>query len=211
MINTGLMDFLAHIAILFPTFLLAISFHEFSHALVAHLLGDDSAKDEGRLTLNPFVHLDFLGTILLLIVGIGWAKPVPMNSDNFKYPRIYSILTGLAGPFSNFLLALGSFVLFKYLPLIKFPPAVFKSFGQLLVTMADINVMLGVFNLLPIPPLDGSHFLFALLSKRFPEAIIWLYKYSIFILLILLMLPGFNSLLFDLISYVKNLLIHLVF
>lgn len=211
MINNELIDFLASIAILFPVFLLALSFHEFSHALAAHLLGDDTAKDAGRLTLNPLAHMDFWGTVFLIFLRIGWAKPVPMNADNFKYPRIYSVLTGLAGPFANFFLAFISFLSLKYLLLLSLTPAVQKTFSQLLETLAYVNVMLGTFNLLPIPPLDGSHFLFALLYKRFPQAIIWLYRYSLFILLLIFLVPVFRNSLINLIFYVYDLIKSLVF
>ncbi len=155
--------------------------------------------------------MDFFGTILLLLVGFGWAKPVPMNIENFKYPRLYSVLTGLAGPFANFFLAFISFLSLKYLLLFNLTPGIQKTFLQLLETLAYVNVMLGTFNLIPIPPLDGSHFLFAFLYKRFPQAIIWLYRYSLFILLLLLLVPGFNKLLFQLIFYVYDLIKSLVF
>lgn len=211
MINNELIDFLASIAIIFPAFLLALSFHEFSHALAAHLLGDNTAKNAGRLTLNPLSHMDFLGTIFLLFAGIGWAKPVPMNAENFKYPKIYSILTGLAGPFANFFLAFISFLSLKYLALLNFTPAVEKTFLQLLETLAYVNVMLGTFNLLPIPPLDGSHIIIALLYKRFPQAIIWLYKYSMFIILLIFLIPIFRNSLINLILYVYALIKSLVF
>src|SRR5665647_1598177 len=90
------------------TFLYGLTFHEFAHALSAFWLGDDTAKNEGRLTLNPLVHIDPIGLISLIIFGIGWAKPVVMNPLHFRYPKFYSVLTALAGPISNFILALFS-------------------------------------------------------------------------------------------------------
>jgi Zn-dependent protease len=211
MFNNQLIEFLAEIAIIFPAFLIALSFHEFSHALMAHLLGDDTAKDAGRMTINPLAHLDFWGTVFLLLLRIGWAKPVPLNFDNFKHPRIYSVLTALAGPFANFLLALGSFFVIKFLPIFNFPPAVFNSFMQVFEATAYVNVMLGTFNLLPFPPLDGSHFLFALFYKKFPQFVIWLYQYSIFILLAIFIIPTFRNSLINLILFVYNLIRGLVF
>ncbi len=211
MFNDQLINFLAEIAIIFPAFLIALSFHEFSHALVAHWLGDDTAKDAGRMTINPLAHLDFWGTVFLLLLRIGWAKPVPLNFDNFKHPRIYSVITGLAGPFANFLLAIGSFLIIKFLPIFNFPPNVFNSFYQVFEAMAYVNVMLGTFNLIPIPPLDGSHFLYALFYKRFPQAIIWLYRYSIFILLGIFIIPPLRNGLINLILVVYAFLHSLVF
>ena len=92
MINNWILDFLARAAMLFPVFLFALSFHEYFHALAAYLLGDDTAKKMGRLTLNPLAHLDFFGTIFLLVFGIGWAKPVIFDINNFKRPKLYSII-----------------------------------------------------------------------------------------------------------------------
>jgi Zn-dependent protease len=211
MVENEFVRFLASVAIIFPAFLIALSFHEFSHALVAYLLGDDTAKRQGRLTLNPFAHLDFLGTIFLLIFRIGWAKPVPFNIERFKYPRIYSVLTALAGPTANLILAIASLFLMKYLPLAGFAPAIYATFFKILQASAYINVMLGTFNLLPIPPLDGSHFIFALLYKRFPNVISWLYRYSMFIVLFLFLLPVTRMALIKLIFGVHDFLKSLVF
>ncbi|MFC1894357.1 site-2 protease family protein [Candidatus Dependentiae bacterium] len=204
------LGFLADIAVIFPAFLIALSVHECSHALVAYWLGDDTAKRQGRVSLNPFAHLDFWGTIFLLIFRIGWAKPVPFNIQRFKYPRIYSVLTALAGPASNFIVALVCFVFIKFLPIFGFSHAVAISLFKLLEACAYINVMLGTFNLLPIPPLDGSHFIFALLYKKYPNVIVWLYRYSIFILLFLLFFPGTRSILIGFIHGVFNFLKNLV-
>src|SRR5579862_6695784 len=98
--------FLASIAIMLPAFLLSLSFHEFSHALAATLFGDNTPKKQGRLTLNPLAHVDPLGLLCLLLFRIGWAKPVIFDQHNFKYPKLYSVLTALAGPCSNFVLAI---------------------------------------------------------------------------------------------------------
>ncbi|MCK4650983.1 site-2 protease family protein [Candidatus Babeliales bacterium] len=211
MLSKEFIDFLASVAIIFPAFLIALSFHEFSHALVAYLLGDDTAKKLGRLTLNPFAHLDFWGTIFLIFVRIGWAKPVPFNLKNFKHPRIYSVLTALAGPFANFILVFVSFLLLKYFPLLGFSVPITTSFMQVFEVSATINAMLGTFNLLPIPPLDGSHFIFALLYKKFPQAIVWLYRYSFFLLIMILIIPFTRITLIKLIFYVRDLIRSLVF
>jgi Zn-dependent protease len=211
MINYSLHESLAYLAMMFPAFLIAISFHEFSHAFMAYLLGDDTAKNVGRLTLNPLAHLDFFGTILLLFVGVGWAKPVPFNEHNFKHPRFYSVLTALAGPLSNFILAVFFFICLKYLPIFDLSLNVFTSLQMVFLACAQINIALGVFNLLPIPPLDGSHLILVLLKNKFPNLVIWLYRYSLFILLGFLFLPFTRDLLFNLINFVLNFIKDLVF
>lgn len=132
--------------------LLAITVHEFSHAWVASYLGDPTAKRAGRVSLNPLVHLDPLGTIMLLLVRFGWGKPVPINPNNFKNPRLGSALTAVAGPTSNFLLA-------NLLALVyKLGSFSGTSAGTFLLLAIYMNLVLMIFNLLPIPPLDGSKF-----------------------------------------------------
>jgi Zn-dependent protease len=204
-------NFLAQIAILIPAFLAALSFHEFFHAFVAYLCGDDTAKRMGRLTLNPLAHLDFLGLFCLIFFRIGWAKPVPFDNRNFKYPKLYSILTALAGPFANFLFALILFYMIAYFPVLLFKPYISITFLQILSVTAYVNIMLGVFNLLPIPPLDGSHVITMLLIDRYPNFVYWLYKYSFILILFLIMIPQTNKFLRDLIQLTEIFLRSLVF
>jgi len=202
--------FLASIAIMLPAFLISLSFHEFSHALAATLFGDNTPKRDGRLTLNPLAHVDMLGLLCLLLFRIGWAKPVIFDPKNFKYPKIYSILTALAGPCSNFLLAVIMLYTIKYFPLLGFSLPITTSFLQIFKATAYINIMLGVFNLFPIPPLDGSHILMVFLVDKYPQVALWIYRYSMFILLGLFILPQTRALLITLISYTENLLSKLV-
>ncbi|MFH1644223.1 MAG: site-2 protease family protein [bacterium] len=211
MMNSSFLEIFAQMAMIIPAFLLALSFHEFAHALTATILGDDTAKKSGRLTLNPFAHVDPMGLLFLLIFRVGWAKPVPFNYNNFKRPKLYSILTGLAGPVANFILAIVCFILIRFFPEHFFPMALTKSFIQILEATAYINVMLGVFNLLPIPPLDGSHVITALFSARYPQFVFWLYQYSMIILIFLLFFPVTYRWLALLINYVYFFLRALVF
>ncbi len=144
--------------------LLCITLHELSHGFVAWKLGDPTAKDAGRLTLNPLKHLDPMGLVMMLAFHVGWARPVPVNMNRFENPKRGMALTALAGPASNVLIA--AFFLFLYglcyIPLKK--SAVGGYFLQMIQLTSVISIGLAVFNLLPIPPLDGSKILFSFLS-----------------------------------------------
>lgn len=194
-----------------PAFLAALSFHEFFHALAATLLGDPTPKKMGRLTLNPMAHVDIMGLACLLLFRVGWAKPVVFDHRNFKYPKLYSVFTALAGPIANFILALFALYCLKYVTLIGLSSAAILTFNQIFQAIAYVNIMLGVFNLLPIPPLDGSHILMVFLADKYPDLIAWFYRYSIFILLFLFMLPQTRMLLIQLILLAEVLLNYLVF
>lgn len=142
---------------------IALTVHEFSHALAATLLGDSTAKDEGRLTLNPLAHVSWIGFFMLLLVGFGWGKPVPFNPYNLKYQRFGPALVAVAGPFSNLILAIISCVALKLIIISNFV-SVDNLLFQFLFTLISLNIVLLLFNLLPFPPLDGSKILFAFLS-----------------------------------------------
>ncbi len=146
--------------------IIAITIHEFSHVAMAYLLGDPTGKRMGRLTLNPLSHLDFFGLLMLVIVGIGWGKPAPYNPNNFRHPKRDSILTALAGPASNIILLLIAGLLLKFIyPLIGLGPT--NALGSFLYVLIIINTILAVFNLIPIPPLDGSKFLLNIIPDRY--------------------------------------------
>lgn len=140
--------------------LVTITVHELAHGYMAYLLGDNTAKNAGRLSLNPLAHLDPLGAILLFVTGFGWAKPVPINPFYFKGSRSRGILlVSLAGPLSNVVLA---FVLAMFVPL----AARFNmSLAQIIASAIYLNIYMAIFNLLPIPPLDGSKILASLIPK----------------------------------------------
>ncbi len=145
--------------IILPGILLAISIHEFSHGYVAVKLGDDTPRMQGRMTLNPIKHIDPLGFICLLLVGFGWAKPVMIDPRNFKNPRRDDLLVSIAGPVSNFIMAIIFVIIMKlvymFLPVTDMTQVVWS----VLAGTVSINLVLMVFNLLPIPPLDGHHIL----------------------------------------------------
>jgi Zn-dependent protease len=166
-----------------PGVILGLTVHEFCHAWVAHMCGDSTSKDQGRVTLNPFKHIDPLGFIMLIVVGFGWAKPVQFNENNLRNPRTDVIKIALAGPLSNALIAM---ILSVILALIAKSVTDFYSQGMQIVTEVFryaifINWGLFVFNLIPLPPLDGSHLIFSQL-KRFPSIYEGLYKYSSYLL-----------------------------
>ncbi|HZD59109.1 MAG TPA: site-2 protease family protein [Anaerolineae bacterium] len=167
-----------------PALLIAVTVHEFMHGMTASIFGDTTAKEQGRLSLNPIKHLDPVGTLMIIIAGFGWAKPVPVNPYRFKKPGKHMMLVGLAGPLANFATA---FILAKffYLPLPH-------SIATLLMVTVWINVMLGIFNLLPIPPLDGSKIIPYFLPSRMQQPWYRFEQYGFVILLLLIvMVPGF--------------------
>ena len=162
--------------------LVAIPFHECGHALAAWLLGDDTAKRQGRLSLNPFAHFDLLGTLCMAFAGVGWAKPVSTDPRNFKNPKQGMALTALAGPASNFLLAL----VLLFAGRLVYDYALYSAANQrlltFLLTTAILSLGLGLFNLIPIPPLDGSKVLFSLLPDRAYNTMLRYERYGMLLL-----------------------------
>ena len=194
--------------LIIPGLLLALIIHELAHGWVAWKLGDPTAKNYGRLTLNPLAHLDLAGTAMLLLIGFGWAKPVPVNMSNFKKPRRDMALTALAGPASNFLLALIGALLWGLV--VRLAPestgaeiSFFDVMSTGLMYFMLINIGLGLFNLIPIPPLDGSNIVACLLPPALAAKYVGLRKYTQFIYygLILLSLLASRSTLFAAVDY----------
>jgi Zn-dependent protease len=189
---------------------LTIALHEFAHAKMADHLGDPTPKIQGRLTLNPIAHIDPLGLILLFIVGFGWGKPVQFDPFNLKHPRQDAALISIAGPGTNFLLAIISSVLMRIFLVANIPILSLIS-ELLLVPFITINVLLGIFNLLPIAPLDGFKIVGGLLSEKQAKEWYSLERYGMFFLLALLIPFGNQSILQGVISpliqFVTGLLI----
>lgn len=166
-----------------PAVIIGLTVHEYAHAAVANSLGDRTAYLQGRLTLNPAAHIDILGLIMLYFAGFGWAKPVPINPFHFRGNRDRgTLLVSLAGPLSNFILAVAAAALLGAL-LWDIPYA-----GRITREIIKINVILAIFNLLPVPPLDGSKILAGLI----PGSREWLYRFEQYgtIILILLLFTG---------------------
>lgn len=165
--------------------LLCITLHELSHGLVAYKLGDDTAKSRGRLSLNPIKHLDPMGLLMMLVFHVGWAKPVPVNMYRFKNPKKGMAITALAGPLSNLIIALVFMLIYgaAFIPLNR--SGVGQYFLQMIQLTAVLSIGLAVFNLIPIPPLDGSKVLFALLRDEDYYKLMHYERYGGIIMLIL--------------------------
>lgn len=186
-----LMTYFIRLLVLFT----AMPVHECAHGFVADRLGDDTPRSQGRLTLNPFAHLDLTGSLLLLFAGFGWAKPVEVDMRNFKHPRRDMALSSLAGPVSNVLIALLGMVVYKVLvfgviPATRFSSSM-ESLADILISVIFINVSLAVFNFLPVPPLDGSK----IIGAALPAKLYWgMLRYQRQISMALMLLLIFNVL-----------------
>lgn len=146
--------------------LTAFPVHECAHALSAHWLGDDTAKDQGRISLNPLRHLDLFGTIFMLLAGFGWAKPVPINPNNFKNRKVGMAVSSLAGPLSNVLMSYVSIIICKILTYSSVGNTYIDALADVFWYATILNLGLAVFNLLPVPPLDGSRIFNLVLPEK---------------------------------------------
>ena len=171
---------LTEILMLVPAVLIVLTLHEYAHGLAAYALGDRTAKAYGRLTLNPFSHIDIIGFICMLLAGIGWAKPVPVSPDRFKIKskKLGMAITAVAGPFANFLITFFCLLIWVYLINFQADSKLLIGLADFLLITAQVSVGLMVFNLIPIPPLDGSKVMFLFLPNK---AIEFFYKYEQYI------------------------------
>ena len=172
--------------------LLCITLHELSHGFVAWRLGDPTAKNAGRLTLNPIKHLDLFGLLMMLIAKVGWAKPVPVDMRYFKHPKQGMAITALAGPAANFLTALAATAAASLIYHVAPLRPVWVAVLCFLSNMSLLGVGMGLFNLIPISPLDGSKILFALLPNRIYYKILRYEKYVMGLLIVLVLLGVFD-------------------
>ncbi len=191
--------------------LLCLTVHETCHGLAAYALGDPTAKSEHRLSLNPLHHIDWFGLAAMLTLGFGWAKPVPVDMRYFKHPKRGMALTALAGPISNLLFAflalLGCKVVLDYSP----DTASWGWVFAFLKMLASLNVGLGVFNLIPISPLDGSKVLFSLLPDAAYEKLMYYERYGFILLYALIFFGALDGFLGKAVSAVFSAMVNLIF
>ncbi|HDQ41670.1 MAG TPA: site-2 protease family protein [Desulfonatronum sp.] len=206
--------FVRELAIIAVPVLAAITFHELAHGYVAYLLGDPTAKNAGRLTLNPLKHLDPLGTLVLVLTRmIGWAKPVPVDPRYFADPKRGMMLVSVAGPACNFLLAMVFALLYHVLIFSwgatggQASMAMFKPLVLMCQAGVVINLALGIFNLLPIPPLDGSKILAGLLPPNAAHGLLRLERYGFVIILVLALTGMIGKIIFPAIRYIGGFLL----
>ncbi len=207
-------DIILQIIILGPPILLALTVHEFAHGYVAYRLGDPTAKDLGRLTLNPLKHLDPLGTLAFFIIKIGWAKPVPVNPNYFKDPRKDMLWVALAGPAVNLVLAIVSAIFTKIIwfiassiPYSAAAEAILVPLNEIFMASVWINLVLCVFNFLPIPPLDGSKILAGLLPPDLARSYASIERYGFIIILILAFTGILSKMIMPVIRFARNVLL----
>lgn len=195
-----------------PVFLLALTFHEVAHGYVAKRLGDPTAEEMGRLSLNPAKHISIFGTILFPLmlylfhspVIFGWAKPVPVDARYFRNPLRGMMWVGMAGPAANFILAVAGALVFRALEVLISGPSVLL---ELTVMFIFINLILGLFNLIPIPPLDGSRILTGLLPRRLAVEYLKVERYGFLILVFLLYIGVFRNFIFPAAIHLMELMV----
>lgn len=192
-----------------PAFLFALTIHEYAHGWVALRRGDSTALDEGRLSLNPLAHIDPWGTILFpLLLALshlpvfGWAKPVPINFNRLYNPKKDLLWVGLAGPAANIIFAFCIAIILRLAPILKV-----IALGRLMFYMVIINLLLGIFNLIPVPPLDGSRILTSLLPLRQAVAYMRLERYGFLIMFILLWTGIIGKIVFPMVSIITYILL----
>ena len=169
----------------FAVILLTMPIHEWAHGFIATKLGDPTPRYQGRLTLNPFAHIDYIGALAIIFLGVGWAKPVQINPRNFKNPKVGMAITALAGPVANIVMAFVMMLLSNVVYLL--PLGNIASYIVLFFTsVAYTNIFLAVFNLIPVPPFDGSRILNAVLPDKYYFKLMQYERYSMFIVLIII-------------------------
>ncbi len=193
--NFTLQNIIAEILAVLLIIFLILPFHEWAHAFTASCLGDKGIKQRGRLSLNPLTHIDPIGAVCMLLFGFGWAKPVPIDPRNFKNPKVGMAITALMGPVANLVAAFVGMIIYNIL--VTFAAAFMMTtvFGSFVMVFLNfyivVNVNLAVFNLLPIPPLDGSKILFTFLPDR---AVEFCYRYQMFFFIALFLLVSYGPL-----------------
>lgn len=192
---------LQHLPFIALVLIIAFTVHEFAHAYSAYKFGDMTAYNEGRVTLNPRVHLDVLGTILILLAGFGWAKPVPVNPSRFKYPRAMGIVVSLLGPVSNLLLAVIGLLIYYFVSSTGLVAGASRGVQMAVETFLNyfiyLNMLLFLFNLIPLPPLDGYRVVSDLLPLRTRYKLEQYAHWGSYIFLLLVFIPPLRRVTLD--------------
>lgn len=176
---------------------IAFSLHEFAHAYAAYKFGDPTAKRQGRVTLNPMAHMDLLGTIFIFLAGFGWARPVPVKRSNFKHPRLMGIVVSIVGPLSNLLIAFVGMLLLafisKYLGLQSASLGVYEAVTTFFQILIGLNIALFLFNLIPIPPLDGYRIIEDLVPNHIRARMAKIEHWAILLFLLIVFIPPLRN------------------
>jgi len=207
-------ELILKISIMLVPALFAITCHEVSHGYVAYRFGDPTASSLGRLTLNPLKHLDIIGTLMVFLVGIGWAKPVPVNFSNLRNPKRDMIWVAVAGPVTNFILAVLSALALRLVaatyigePAVPLLSLILKPLSLMLAFSVYINLLLAIFNLIPVPPLDGGRVVVGLLPYRQAAAFSRIEPYGMIIIIVLVFFTNlFSYVLAPLLAICVNIL-----
>ena len=203
--------------IILPGIIIGLSVHEFGHAFVAQLCGDDTARAQGRVSLNPLDHIDWIGFISLMAFGFGWGKPVIINPRNFKKPRLYSIFIGLAGVFCNFVFAwVLAFILrllYQFAAEFMLSTSLGSALSDVILQAVIINISLMLFNLIPIPPLDGFGVISDIINlpRLSLKAYIWVRKYGQIVLIFFVFIGGTSLFLSEPLRIIYNWIISTAF
>ncbi len=204
------LGFVQRLILQIPALLVAVTVHELSHGLVAERLGDPTARRQGRITLNPLPHIDPLGALAFVLAGFGWAKPVPVNAYNLRHPMRDMALVAAAGPISNFVVAFVALIAVHLIRRLDAAPFLVEPVAGMVLYVYLFNLALGIFNLIPLPPLDGGHFLPYFLPSGSWTLLRQLEQYGPFILILLVMTGATRYIIGPAFSLVHALYLELV-
>lgn len=212
------MDFqniITNLPYMLVTLAIAFTVHEYAHAYAAYKFGDQTAKNQGRLTLNPLVHIDPIGAIFLILFGFGWAKPVPVNRFFFKNPRLNGIIVSIVGPLSNLVLAFVAVLIVLFIQQFNLGMMIPDFISKFISIFININVLLFVFNLLPFPPLDGYRIIEDLVNPDLRAKMTQYEQYGVLIFLILVITPLGNytidPILYNLVPSIRDALYSILY
>lgn len=235
MIHTTALKTLSEIALVFPAFIIIFTFKGFFRSLIAKLVGDNTAEEEGFLTLNPLAHIDLNGVLILLgvlvgvtllfsgmlprgflilliiLLGVRLVIQIPIDESRFRSYRIGGVATSLADFMASIILSIATIIVMKYLFAIKLPSTVVVTFLELCDAIIDLSIMLGVLSLIPLPPFDGGRLIKYLLPSSYDYIFAWLEEYAFFIVLILFFLPGVSTVFWGILSGAATYIKHLLF